>query len=317
MHRFRRIIDRACRPRDDEGYTLVELLIASSLLVGLSTLVMVSMSSFITIGTSVSAQYQEYDNELPAVASVRPVIHAEAEPGPATATGAPTPGFGVSNTSVSPNTISGIGNYSLTFYADTGYTYGPVKIVAQLTTPSGTAVTPSTTTCILKSPCNFQVQEYLPTYTTSGSVNTSTCPGIGTGPACVYSTTYKLLTNVQYVVNSPTQPVFSYVIFDPTTSPTNTFVLTAAQVTAMAFPVPTATYGISTANLAQCKPASGSATLAVTCPADAIQRVGVDVQVKVPGDQSGSNDEIASLVYRDQGSSTSPNLPYQYSSTVG
>jgi len=119
------------------------------------------------------------------------------------------------------------------------------------------------------------------------------------------------------VVNSPTQPVFSYVIFDPTTSPTNTFVLTAAQVTAMAFPVPTATYGISTANLAQCKPASGSATLAVTCPADAIQRVGVDVQVKVPGDQSGSNDEIASLVYRDQGSSTSPNLPYQYSSTVG
>jgi Flp pilus assembly pilin Flp len=304
------------RQRDDDGMTLVEMLLASSLLVVITTLVMISITVFTTLGTSVDAQYQEYDTALPAVTNIGPLIAAEAEPGPADVTRAPTPGFGL-ETSGTPDTISGIGNFSLTFYANVANANGPAKIVAGLTTSTGTPNTGSTTTCAVKTPCNFQVHEYLPT--------AGTCPGVNPlGVTCTYPTTFKIITNVLNVINATAQPVFSYVIFDPattcatqTTPACNTFVLTAANVISMSFPVPSATYGVSTANLAQCKPASGSATLAISCPADAIQRVGIDLQVKAPGDSSGHTSENSSLAYRAQGNSTSPNLPYQYSSSVG
>lgn len=315
MSRIREVAQRARRRHDDEGMTLVELLLASTLLVVLTTLVMLSMTTFTQLGGSVDAQYQEYDTILPAAANLRPLIAAEAEPGPADATGAPLPGFGV-DTSGTPDTVSGIGLFSLTFYANVAGANGPAKIIAGLTTTTGTPDTGSTTTSAVKTPCDFRVQEYLP--------NSGTCPGVSSGTKCTYPTAYKLLTDVLNVINTSAQPVFSYVVFDPVTTcatqtvpACNTFVLTPANVTSMSFPVPSATYGISTANLAQCKPASGSATLAVTCPADAIQRVGIDLQVKSPGDVSGNNSENASLVYRAQGNSTSPNLPYQYSSSVG
>lgn len=302
------------RERDDDGMTLIECLLASTLLVVITTLVLISMTTFLTLGTSVFAQYQEYDTILPAVSNLRPLIAAEAEPGPADVTGAPIPGFGL-DTSGTPDTISAIGNFSLTFYANVANANGPAKIVAGLTTASGTPNTGGTTTCAVKTPCNFQVQEYLPT---AGS-----CPGVSSGTKCAY-TTFKSITNVLDVINTTAQPVFNYIVFDPattcatqTTPACNTFVLTAANVNSMSFPVPSATYGVSSANLAQCKPASGSATLAITCPADAIQRVGIDLQVKAPGDSSGRNSENSTLVYRAQGNSTSPNLPYQYSSSVG
>ncbi len=227
MTRIREVAQRARRRHDDEGMTLVELLLASTLLVVLTTLVMLSMTTFTQLGGSVDAQYQEYDTILPAAANLRPLVAAEAEPGPADATGAPIPGFGV-DTSGTPDTVSGIGNFSLTFYANIANANGPAKIVAGLTTISGTPDTGSTTTCAVKTPCDFQVQEYLP--------NAGTCPGVSTGTKCTYPTTYKLLTDVLNVINTTAQPVFNYVVFDPATTcatqtvpACNTFVLTRGQ----------------------------------------------------------------------------------------
>ncbi|MGH9081443.1 MAG: hypothetical protein ACRDYE_15455 [Acidimicrobiales bacterium] len=303
----------------EEGMTLVELMIASMLLILLSTLVLVTMNTFTSTTASVTAQYQEYDTLLPAVATIRPLIQAEVEPGPADANGAPTPGFGVDTSGVgsNPATISGIGSFSLTFYSNIANPLGPAKIVAALTNGTGTPVVPGPSTCVVKSPCHFQVQEFLPS-TSGGS---STCPGVGAGSTCQYPASYSLLTNVDNVVNTSSQPLFSYVIYDPTFN--NTFALTSANVATQSFPVPSATYGTSTAFLNQCAKAGSPGTppvayqtVAVSCPADAIQRIGMDIQVKVPGD-TNSAAETASVVYRDQGNSQSPNLPFQYSAAVG
>ena len=155
--------------------TLVELLIASTLLVVLMTAVMITMDMLNTVSNSVNAQYQEFQQALPALAPLQNLLRAEVEPGPpSTVNGKqiPQPGFQT------------IGNFSLTFFSDIGTAYnnvtslgttgGPAKVVALEVDATGNAVT-TATTCSTSSPCNFQVRQYLPIIT----AGMSQCPTAG------------------------------------------------------------------------------------------------------------------------------------------
>ena len=180
--------------------TLVELMIASTLLLVLMTAVMITMDMLNTVSNSVNAQYQEFQQALPALAPLQNLLRAEVEPGPPSTVNGnqiPQPGFQT------------IGNFSLTFFSDIGTAYnnvtslgttgGPAKVVALEVDATGNAVT-TATTCSTSSPCNFQVRQYLPIIT----AGVSQCPTANQGgTACTYPATYKVLVNVVGVVNNP------------------------------------------------------------------------------------------------------------------
>ena len=325
--RFRRVADRwRQRDRDDAGFTLTELLIASTLLVVLLTVVMVTMSMVSSVTDNVTSQYQEYDQALPALAPLQALLRAEVEPGPATLNGAPTPGFGVDTpgTPPTPDSISGITNYSLTFYAAIGTAYGnvtsagttagPAMIVAEELTQSGQVVTSGTQCASTAQPCSFQVREYLPLQTNFNGVLTSTCPftTVAGSPPCQYSSTnYTLISNASDVVSS--QPIFTYTMFDTVNDITLTPSAQEIQngsINLVNYGYPAGTAPVS---LSSCT-APGAATM--TCPADDIQSVGIDLRVaaKEAGNQTVENDTV---VYRYAQPSAGANSPYQYSTTTG
>ncbi len=315
--------------------TLVELLIASGLLVVLLTIVLVTYTTFLNIGTEVFAQNSEFDQVSPAINVVQPLLRAEVEPGPSdnpnNAGGGPVPGFGVDNLSKTSGNISGIGNFTLTFYANVGTigganacptgpstVCGPAKIVAEETTSGGTA----TATCSTADPCNFQVKEYLPIQSTPG---VSTCPFPSKSTAvCQYGSSYRLIDNVSGVVNDPSQSgqqLFSYDLFDPKIDAT--LALTPADVTSGSVSVTGTPFakdlsGTSTLSLTTCtKPNGTYLDVAASCPADAIQSVTIDLIVDQKGSGTNGSTETQVITYRDQGNSVAPDLPFQYSKNVG
>jgi type II secretory pathway component PulJ len=301
---------------DDSGMTLTELMIASTLLIVLLTAVMITMNLLNTVSSSVSAQYQEYDQALPAFAALQTLLRAEVEPGPPQS-GVPVPGF------------LSVENFSLTFYANIGTAYhnvtwagttaGPAKIVALELDANGNAVT-SATRCDTTNLCSFQVREYLPDINAAAClglglpVNTvcSTCPVTGqtlTSPVtgqpwvCTYTGPYKLLSNVLGVANdpsqqggvpsAPTQPIFTYNVFDPVAQVGST--LTATQV--------------QTASTWICN--------STTCNADNIQSVGVELMVARKGAGTNGTVDDQTIVYRYAKSPGASTSPYQYTSTAG
>lgn len=328
--------------RDDSGMTLAELLIASTLMIVLLTVVIITMSLFDNVATSVSSQYQELDQALPALAPLQTLIRAEVEPGP-TVNNVPVPGFG--DFSSSSATIN---NYSLTFYSNIGTAYnnvttagttaGPAKILAAAYTSSGTQETNSSS-CSMSSPCSFQVREYLPettAETVAGTVErVSTCPGIGIGPTCVYPSNYTLITDAQDVVNST--PIFSYNIFDPNLGSSGTaYTLSTSEVQNNSVMLSSHGYTIPSGGPTT-QPLSGSGscvapgttyqTAAAACPADNIQSVGIDLEIGVKGASltptSGGTTNYQNtvdnqtIVYRYPESSGATTYPYQYSAGVG
>jgi hypothetical protein len=336
MNRLRGALDRR---RDDAGMSLVELMVTSTVLIVLLGMVFISITMVEGLSSSVSSQYQEFQQALPAMAPFHALLAAEVEPAP-TAAGVPTPGF------------SSVGNFSLTFYANIGTAYdntvscpsgptcttavgttaGPAKIVATEVDASGNPAT----ACSASFPCSFQVRMYLPLIGLSAP-GVSSCPGVGTGPACQYSpTNYKLLANVQSVVNDPSSvdgtgaqndPIFGYTVLDTggifggTTYPPQAITLTPGQVEnnppgitgllALGYPTDNQLLTACTA------PSANYPTSAIACPADAIQSVSIDLQVAKPGTGSSGAQENNLVVYRYAQSPGSTTAPYQYSATVG
>jgi prepilin-type N-terminal cleavage/methylation domain-containing protein len=322
------------RHRDDAGFSLTELLIASTLLVVLLTVVMISVSLVSSVTDNVTSQYEEYDQAIPALAPLQSLIRAEVEPGPATGTGAPTPGFGA------------ITNSSLTFYANIGTAYGdvdsagstagPAEIVAEEIASDGQTVASPTTSCTVTQPCSFQVREYLPKLSNVNGVLYPTCPvfdaGINAanpqvpteaspnnqvpiGP-CLYRSSYTLVSNVLDVVNSPlaNQPIFTYSVLDSTNSLNFTLTPTEVQTgTIQLNQHPGYPSNAPSLQLNSCSAPGGSYP---TCPLDAIQSVGIDlwIAVKGAGSQKVDND---SVVYRYPEPSPNASYPYQYSTTTG
>ena len=314
--------------------TLVELMVTSTVLIVLLGMVLVSITMVESLSGNITSQYQEFQQALPAMAPFHSFLAAEVEPAPPVA-GVPTPGF------------ASIGNFSMTFYANVGTAFdntvscpsgqtcatggttaGPAKIVAVELGPDGKTAT----ACSASFPCTFQLQMYLPLVGLSAP-GVSSCPGVGTGPACQYSTTtYKLLANVQNVVNDPSSvdssnaqndPIFTYTIMDPgvpTVYAAQTINLTPAQVQNQQIPplsYPAWANGQSLLPSACAAPSANNPTVASACPLDAVQSVTVDLQVAKPGTGPNGIQENSLVVYRYAQSPGSSTAPYQYSTTVG
>lgn len=310
--------------------TLMEVLIAATLLVVLMTVVAITMGMVENVSTTVNNQYQEFDQAIPALAPLQSLVRAEVEPGPtaytSTSTSPPTPGF------------ASIGNFAVTFYTNVGTAYhnvtsagttaGPAKIVAEEIDSTGNPITSSSQQCNTTTPCSFQVRRYLPVVNNG----VSTCPVTGqpSTNVCQYPSSYSLVTNVLDVVNdpsqtvggAPTEPVFSYTVFDPSTGAGGTAIpLSASDVqnqhlsnlTAKGYPTNTSQ------NFSVCAlPTAGTyPTIAVSCPLDAVQSVGLDLMIGVKG-SSGGTVENQTIVYRySENPGGSPLYPYQYTSAVG
>jgi hypothetical protein len=322
------------RDVDDAGFTLVELTVTSAVLMILLGMVFITFTMIEGLSSGVSSQYQSFQQTLPAMAPLHSLLAAEVEPAPPSG-GVPTPGF------------DSIGNFNVTFYANvgtayantvscpsgqtcaTGTTAGPAKVVALLLAADGTPAT----ACSVSSPCTFQLRMFLPVVGLTAP-GVSSCPGVGTGPACVYPTAYRLLANVQNVVNDPstvdangdpTSPLFHYTMFDTggtygsSTYGDRAIPLSAGEVSdqqlsgliALGYPVDTRSLGACDV------PSATYPTAAIACPADAIQSVAIDLKVAKPGSGTNGGQENTLVVYRYAQSPGSSTAPYQYSASVG
>lgn len=278
----------------DGGFTLVELLVTMTILIVLSTTAFIVMSSFLSISDSVSAQFNEYDQTLPALAPIQGLIRAEIEPAPPDSTGAPIPGFGI-DTAGTPDTISGITGSFVAFHANTNDSNGPTLIVAGEDDPGIGNPCPPT-----DGPGHFCVGEYFPA--------AGTCPFLDTSTSdCAYgftstSTPTKILTDVSNLVPNPSgQPIFSYSTFDPlATTPVTTTVPSGSESTFFGNCAP---------------PASGDPY--GTCHADAMQRVNIELTVHVRQNKLQGGITVNLTTYRAQGNAIAPSLPFQYSTKVG
>lgn len=372
------------RQGGDEGISLVEVLIASTLLVVLLTVVMVTMGMVDNVSTAVDAQSQEYQQALPSLQNLQSLIRAEVEPAPSdtvvtNCSGAFTmpvvPGFGYGPGSYPGCTTSpSIGNYSLAFYANIGTSNnnvttdgtpaGPALILAeeldcngnpvvstaaesQPTCPNGKTTWNSATqssTCSVDTPCSFQVRQYLPV--TNDGV--STCPGVGNGTQCQFpcpsssgttnpicdfpgTGTYKLITNVQDVVNNPAvgtdaadesrQAIFSYGFFDAGSSTSQVFDPGDVQSQTLT----TGAWASTNLPILSCGDTAAARAMATTtlgCPADGIQSVSVNLMIGIKGSGVGGTPQIAksqAVIYRYSGDpwSSTNAAPYQYDSSVG
>jgi len=342
--RARRARDRI-RDRDDSGMTLVELMVSSTVLIVLMGMVFVAITMVEGLSNSVSSQYQELQQVLPAMAPFHGLLAAQVEPAPVAA-GVPTPPF------------ESIGNFSMTFYSNVGTAYnntvscpsgqscpnggttaGPARIEALELDGTGAPVTPRTV-CSAAQPCSFQLRMFLP-LTGLTSPGVSSCPDVGTGPTCQYGTSYRLLANVQNVVNNPASfdpltglqadpsvpvsPIFKYTLLDSgfplATYSAQSVPLSPAEIEIQPQQIngpQTLSYQLGGQMLAACTaPNASYQTAASACPADAVQSVNIDLQVARPGTGINGTQENSLVVYRYAQSPGSSTAPYQYSSAVG
>gem|GEM_PF-1193999 len=361
---------RLDRLRDDEGMTMIELIITSTILVVVLGMVFVSMSLINDVSSNVSSQYEEFDQALPALTPFHSLLAAEMEPGPQTVGGIPTAQGLPTSSSVPDPGFASIGNFATTFYANVGTNYsntlacpsgqscttggssaGPAQIVAEELDQSGHPVASGVSTCTSADPCSFQVRAYLPETGLSGTQGAPSCPilwgsSITLTSECQYSPTdYRLVADVQDVVNDPsaldcpvltgincinsgggpTQPIFTYTIYDEggtfagTPYNENAITLTPDEIESGTITLPNSDgYPSGTQSLSNCgAPSASYPTAAIACPADAIQAVGIDLMVAKPGSTSEGTVEDRLVVYRYAQSPGSITAPYQYSETQG
>jgi prepilin-type N-terminal cleavage/methylation domain-containing protein len=246
--------------RDDSGFTLVELMIASLLFVTVGTLVSVSLDTFLNVSNVVHSSYANTQQILPVSTNIQRLIRSEVEPAPIRA-GVPSPPFAV----------GAVSSISATFYANIGVAGRPAKVVAQLI---GTT---------------FTVTDQL--------ADANTCPST-TNPSwtCTFNNSpAKRVASIPNVVNAtyPTPsgtPVFTYIVLIaagtqcPVPVPVGSVVATTCTAVGS---VATTTFG------------SGTCTgIGDACYADEVQGVEVDLYIKSPGSKSLKPAEDDTIVYR-------------------
>jgi prepilin-type N-terminal cleavage/methylation domain-containing protein len=330
------------RDRGDDGMTLVEVLVTTTVLVVLLGMVLVSMNLIDTIDSSVTSQYQEYDQVIPALSPIRSLVAAEVESAPVSSSDVPTAAF----LSPTPGQFP-LGNFYAMWTANIGTEFGnvvgesgvnctscsagPAEIVAEELDGSGNPVVSTqsptgNTSCTPAAPCSFQVRMYLPQVTQG----VSSCPvtiGGTSGGSCSYnlSGSYRLIANIADVVNSPstvdtsynpTQPIFSYSLVDPIAT-TSVYVLTAGEVNQQTL----TGYGSLSTCTGMGTLASGSGS--ASCPLDDVQSVAIHLIVNKTGSGTTStNGEVENQIidyrYPEAQTSNAPDttcFPYQFSIT--
>jgi type II secretory pathway pseudopilin PulG len=270
----------------ERGFTLVELGVGIILTVILLGIVLTVMSTFFHVETGNDSTYAELNQLIPVGTAFQQLLRTAVAPGTGGTGKPPVPPFGAYS-ATSPYALTPaarISHTSLTFFSNTGTHNGPQKVVAALTTKTGAP--PTATTCTTKNSqdlgCTFTVRTYAP--------NPGTCPGLTTAttitpstphahmprPAtdrCIWSTKGKIVLQVNNVDNTVLgKSVFKYFLI----APFNTdFPATPATASAS---TPTAAFATCTPPTTT--PAGGTVT---HCPANNIQSVKVDLEVKTPG----------------------------------
>ncbi len=280
--------------RNDDGLTLVELMVAFACLIVLLTIAASALTTYVTAGTTVISSYSATDQLLPSSMVIQRLIRSEVEPAPMPPTNS---SCAVANASCPPFLTGSVGTFSTTFYANIGDANGPAKIVMAESTP---------TEC---SSCRFYTSVF--TVTEYPAV-ASTCPFSETSTAtCSWSSSGKVLVDISSVVNGAapltvgsvtttplpyaSTPIFTYNTLDTVS---NDYVPGAGGSTV-------GTTGMLSGFGTACTPPS---TTSQNCPQDTIQSVGVDLEVEVQGSPAHENYFV---VYRLSSSS------YLYSPLVG
>lgn len=240
---------------NEEGVTLVEMLMAVLLTGTLITIVLGVLTTFSQVETNNQSTYAELDQLLPVGTSFQHLLRSAVSSAPITSAGVPTPPFGTYATGVLTSTS--IGSTKLTFFTNTARTskttgklLGPTKVTAFLKCPKTTPKPAKTRTCTFK----------VVTYTALPN----TCPGLTklTSPPtvpCAWTTKSHILftvgdVNIWTTTTDTTKPVFSYYLAGKTSAET-----------------------LSGHPFASC---TGSTV--TKCPADHIQSVKVEVEVATP-----------------------------------
>jgi Prokaryotic N-terminal methylation motif len=187
--------------KGDEGFTLVELLVAFAALMILFGVTLPVLNTYLSAGNQVLSTYNDDDQLVSNQNILARLIRSEVEPAPATS-GVPTPPF-------VPSSISTVG---ATFYANIGNSAGPAKIVMASSTP------------VKCSGCKYYTSDFTLTEYPPSTTPSNTCPGTGTGTACTWSSSGVQLININDVVNGQTNlpqattPIFTYNTLNPTTT---------------------------------------------------------------------------------------------------
>ena len=291
------------RRRNDEGMTLVELLVAFACLMVLLGITGTAITTYLSAGTTVISNYNSTDELLPGSVVIQRLIRSQVEPAPSPSTTATA--CAVVNQNCPPFVTGSVGTYSTTFFANVGDSNGPALIVMAEGTPTECG------NCHFYSSV-FTVTEY--------PAKASTCPTsliattfchyqLGTWFQAADSTAPapKVLVDIPNVVNGAatisggstplpyaTTPLFTYNTLDTVSDayvPNNGGTPNSAGI------LP----GFSTTCTAP------SAT-SQNCLADTVQSVGIDLEVQTQGSPVHENSFV---VYRLSSSS------YLYSTLVG
>ncbi len=270
----------------DQGFTLVELLVAFATLLILFGIVGTAVTSYMSVSNKVINSYTTNDHILPTSIIIQRLIRSEVEPAPTptAANQVSSPQCPVLNAPCPAFVLGSVGSTSTTFYANVGTLTvggvarpGPARIVMSATAP---------TEC---TGCRY----YTSTFTvTEQAPDLNSCPFSAASTLhCTYTTAPLVeMVNLSGVVNGQTNllnstvPIFTYNTLDP---------YSAAYVP-----------GNTNFAIAQCQPptvttVNGIPTLtASNCPADMIQSVGVDLQVVQAGSATETFQENSFTVYR-------------------
>ena len=265
-----RALGNRLRRRTEDGVTLVEMVIAVALTAVLLTITLTVLNTFTKVETNTESTYAELNQLIPVGTSFQHLLRSAVSPSPT------MPPFGTYAARTPKATVS---DNSQTFFSNTGRTaptgklLGPTKVVAVLT-PAGPTGTFTVTT-----------------YTAEPNTDASHkgCPGLTTFPTtatCTWIASGRHLVSVGYVDNyattpthptAPKKPVFSYyLVHDHPTQPTTLALLYATPHTTSPTPRATPTRAFATCTLATI----------TGCPADHIQNIKVDLQVRTPGAHS-------------------------------
>jgi len=281
--------------QDDEGLTLVELMVAFTVMLLLFGIMASVVTTYLSAGTAVTSSYRSTDQLLPGSIIIQRLIRSEVEPAPTlltTVSGA----CGAANVPCPPFPPSTIGSYSTTFYSNVGGTAGqngPAKIVMALSTPT-------------KCPgCKFPTAQF----TVTEYPAQSGCPvTVVSSSTCTWSASGTRLVTINNVVNGLTLsggtpvlsttanawagctgcggPIFTYNTLDPYSA---AYVAGAGGSPST---TPTSLPSGILPNFATCSAPTTNANGVPTssnCPADNIQSVQFDIQVQVQGSPMQEN----------------------------
>jgi hypothetical protein len=260
----------------ESGMMLTELLVASTVLIVLVTLVLVTVSSYLSLSNQVLGSYHNTEQDVLVGSNFQKLVRAEVEPGPTPTTGAnanvPSPAFSTVSGSDTGQYVgsTAVGTFSTTFYSNVGNSAGPAQIVASETANPVVAGKPKTWT--------FSVTEQIP--------DAGSCPfAANSTNVCTYTHNgARLVFRVPYVVNydTPTTvyagtsqatnlaytPIFTYILLQTSSGSSGQEVpvsVASPAPTGFFWPLPQASR-TTTASSRPARPPRPATPIANTCP---------------------------------------------------